>query len=321
MKHFAALLSAVLTCTIASAQVSYDLYVKKYSAIAVAEMNRSGVPASITLAQGLLESAAGSSVLAREGNNHFGIKCAGSWTGAKMYYDDDRKGECFRKYSSAEDSFKDHSDFLRYSRRYQPLFDLEPTDYKGWAYALKSAGYATDPKYPAKLIKIIEDFSLYRYDSGAEVTISSSEHKRHARPSSGDVKRPTSPTILQQASRSTFKFSASRPVYEYNGVPFIYVVEGETLESIALCYNLFPRELAKFNDLGADTHLEPGDRLYLARKKSKAVKGLEKHVVESEDETITSIAQHYAIRYKSLLRLNGLKEGRTLREGDILNLR
>lgn len=318
MKHFAALLSAVLTCTVASAQVSYDLYIKKYSAIAVSEMQRSGVPASITLAQGLLESAAGSSVLAREGNNHFGIKCAGTWTGQKMYYDDDHKGECFRKYSSASDSFRDHSDFLRYSRRYQSLFDLEPTDYKSWAYGLKAAGYATDPKYPAKLIKIIDDFSLYRYDTGVAEE-APKEPKRHEKPV--EVTRPTSPTLLQQASRSTFKFSASRPVYEYNGVPFIYVVEGETLESIALSYDLFPGELAKFNDLGADKHLDPGDRVYLARKKSKAVKGLEKHVVESDDETITSIAQHYAIRYKSLLRLNGLKEGRTLREGDILNLR
>lgn len=318
MKHFVALLSAVLTCTVASAQVSYDLYIKKYSAIAVSEMQRSGVPASITLAQGLLESAAGSSVLAREGNNHFGIKCAGSWTGQKMYYDDDHKGECFRKYSSADDSFRDHSDFLRYSRRYQSLFDLEPTDYKSWAYGLKAAGYATDPNYPAKLIKIIDDFSLYRYDTGVVETASSTPG-RHEK--SVEVSRPTSPTLLQQASRSTFKFSASRPVYEYNGVPFVYAVEGETLESIALSYDLFPRELAKFNDLGADKHLDPGDRVYLARKKSKAVKGLEKHVVESDDETITSISQHYAVRYKSLLRLNGLKEGRTLREGDILNLR
>lgn len=139
-------------------------YIKKYASVAVSEMYRSGIPASITLAQGLLESGYGLSPLAKEGNNHFGIKCH-DWTGKKMYYDDDKRGECFRVYKTADASFKDHSDFLRYRDRYKSLFDNEITDYKSWAYGLKKAGYATDPAYPSKLIKLIETYNLSQYDT------------------------------------------------------------------------------------------------------------------------------------------------------------
>lgn len=164
------LLSAVLVGVIALTTLSADKlsvqeqYVRTYSKVAVSEMYRSGIPASITLAQGLLESGAGKSRLATEGNNHFGIKCHSNWTGDRIYHDDDRKGECFRKYRNASESFRDHSDFLRYKDRYKFLFDLEITDYKGWATGLKKAGYATDPAYSRKLIKIIEDYKLYEYD-------------------------------------------------------------------------------------------------------------------------------------------------------------
>ena len=142
-----------------------ERYIQKWAPTAVREMYRSGVPASITLAQGILESRYGLSPLASEGNNHFGIKCHKDWRGKSMRYDDDAKGECFRAYDSADESFQDHSDFLRYRDRYKFLFDLKTTDYKGWAYGLKKAGYATDPGYPAKLIKYIEDYKLYEYDT------------------------------------------------------------------------------------------------------------------------------------------------------------
>ena len=160
------LLTAVVTAFSAptSEKTPQQKYVDKYSALAVDEMYRSGVPASITLAQGLLESRYGLSVLATKGNNHFGIKCHNNWQGGKVFHDDDKKGECFRKYDSPEESFRDHSDFLRYRDRYKFLFDLDVNDYKGWAHGLKKAGYATDPAYPAKLIKLIEDYKLYKYD-------------------------------------------------------------------------------------------------------------------------------------------------------------
>ena len=155
----------LLSALFVSADTPQEAYVKKWSKVAVTEMYRSGVPASITLAQGLLESRYGLSPLASKGNNHFGIKCHKDWKGKTMAYDDDEKGECFRVYDSAAESFRDHSDFLRYRDRYKFLFDLDTKDYKGWAYGLKKAGYATDPNYPTKLIKYIEDYKLYEYDS------------------------------------------------------------------------------------------------------------------------------------------------------------
>ena len=154
-----------LVAVAASAQSPIEKYIAQWAPTAVREMYRSGVPASITLAQGILESRYGLSTLAADGNNHFGIKCHKDWTGKKQYHDDDAKGECFRVYDTADESFRDHSDFLRYRDRYKFLFDLETTDYKSWAYGLKKAGYATDPGYPGKLIKYIEDYKLYEYDT------------------------------------------------------------------------------------------------------------------------------------------------------------
>ena len=165
MKQVVLTLFCALLALSLSAQSVQQQYIEKYAPVAVAEMQRSGVPASITLAQGLLESGSGRSTLATKGNNHFGIKCHSKWTGDTIHADDDRKNECFRKYKSADESFRDHSDFLRYSDRYKFLFELERTDYKGWAYGLKQAGYATDPTYASKLIKYVEDYNLSRYDT------------------------------------------------------------------------------------------------------------------------------------------------------------
>lgn len=174
MKRLVVFISLVLFQVAVLAQgTPQERYIQKWAPTAVREMYRSGVPASITLAQGILESRYGLSALASEGNNHFGIKCHKDWKGKTMRYDDDAKGECFRVYDSADESFQDHSDFLRYRDRYKFLFDLKTTDYKGWAYGLKKAGYATDPHYPAKLIKYIEDYRLYEYD-----TMTSEESER-----------------------------------------------------------------------------------------------------------------------------------------------
>ena len=144
-------------------------YIQKYKALAIEEMEIYGIPASITMAQALLESDDGNGRLAREANNHFGIKCKSSWTGMTISHDDDAKGECFRKYATVEDSYTDHSEFLDKSARYQDLFKLDPLDYKGWAYGLKQAGYATNPAYAELLIKIIEDNQLYHLDRGEEL--------------------------------------------------------------------------------------------------------------------------------------------------------
>lgn len=165
MKRILTILAFLLPLTLLADKSVQEKYIDKYSALAVSEMKRTGVPASITLAQGLVESGAGQSTLAVKGNNHFGIKCARNWSGGKMYHDDDAKDECFRVYPTVEASYQNHSDFLRYQDRYKSLFDLDITDYKGWAKGLKKAGYATNPQYADKLIKTIEDYRLYRFDT------------------------------------------------------------------------------------------------------------------------------------------------------------
>lgn len=290
-------------------------YIEKYSSLAVEEMYRTGVPASITLAQGLLESGNGQSRLAVKGNNHFGIKCHNTWTGAKVYHDDDRKGECFRKYDSPEESFRDHSDFLRYRDRYKFLFDLELTDYRSWAYGLKTAGYATDPKYPEKLIRLIEEYELYEYD------LQKPEPTHNVEP-----QVPVSPTVIEQVQplssrqREIFSFALSRQMYSLNGVPFVYASEGETYASIAKANRLFLKEILKFNDLKEEKDLVPGTVVYLQKKKKKAAAGLEKYVVEGSQD-LRSISQRFAIRLDKLCKLNDIAPDHVLRDGDVLNLR
>ena len=298
-----------LSCSIfANAQSAQEKYISTYAEIAVQEMYRSGVPASITLAQGMLESGNGKSLLATKANNHFGIKCHNDWNGGRVYHDDDAKGECFRSYTHAHQSYRDHSDFLRYRDRYTFLFDLKPTDYKGWAYGLKKAGYATDPSYPAKLIKLIEEYNLHQYDTKTAVI-------------------PASPTVIEQAvpvsdqtKKKYFQFNSSREMYSKNGVPFIISGEGETYQSIAKSHGLFLKELLRFNDLKETKELRPGTIVYLQAKKNASVKGLDKHVVE-EGETLRDIAQRYAVRQNKLYKLNGWDKGHAPKEGDCIKLR
>lgn len=293
-------------------------YIEKYSSLAVKEMERTGIPASITLAQGMLESSAGQSVLASKGNNHFGIKCHNDWSGKKMHQDDDARGECFRVYPSVEHSYRDHSDFLRGRDRYKDLFELEITDYKGWARGLKKAGYATDPAYATKLINIIEDYNLHRFD-GAQPK---AERK---------VKKPKTPKELEtpvkveykeleQNHHELVKISFGRDVYMQNGVPFIYALEGESYSSIAEANGLFLKELLRFNDLEQEQPLTPGNVVYLGLKKGKAVKGANRYVVDRDGETLYGISQRFGIRLKALRRHNPLLQNRQLEEGDTVML-
>ena len=309
-------------------------YIAKYSTIAVEEMYRSGVPASITLAQGMLESGYGYGTLATKGNNHFGIKCHADWSGPTIRHDDDRKAECFRKYSSAQDSFRDHSDYLRYKERYQSLFDYDVLDYKSWAYGLKKAGYATNPQYAERLIELIERYDLSRYDrvqAKAKVKGKSAGKGKGAGKTAADAEDgkavPESPSQLARPRRftgsgnaGTFAVSLEREVMQVNGVPFIYARAGESFESIARLYNLFPKELMRYNEVGFDTRIRAGQVIYLQRKKSCAAKGLQKHVC-SEGESLYDISQKYAIRLKSLMQMNGFSDAyHELKEDDSILL-
>ena len=344
------LFAGVVAETAEAAESPQEEYIEQWYRVAVSEMYRSGVPASITLAQGLLESGYGRSELAVRANNHFGIKCH-DWRGQKVYFDDDRKGECFRKYPHAEASFRDHSDFLRYRDRYKFLFDLDPSDYKGWAYGLKKAGYATDPSYPRKLIGLIETYSLDRFDgytlsdletgygpAGKAERMARREERRMAREARRAARQarkagmstpsgiPEAPALIETpvpvdaGEFEKFSFSMSRQLYSQNGVPFVYSVEGETYADIARYYNLFHGEILRFNDLSGDRDLLPGTVVYLQPKKSFAAKQVDKYVAEG-GEQLRDIAQRYAVKMKSLMKLNGMEEPRELREGEMILLR
>ncbi len=288
-------------------------YIEKYSPIAVSEMKRTGVPASITLAQGLLESNAGLSPLAGKGNNHFGIKCHNDWRGKNMKVDDNAPGECFRVYPNAEASFRDHSDFLRSRDRYKALFELKPTDYKGWARGLKKAGYATDPNYADKLITLIEDYRLYEYDKKTTVSVQP--------PLEVESPKQLPPEVLDRKYRESVRFALSRSVYEQNGVPFVYSVEGESYRSIASSNGLFLRELLRFNDLSEERELGPGTVVYLGRKKAQAAPGVTKYVVGEDGESLRAISQRFGIRLAALQKMNPALIGYRLEEGDTVILR
>ncbi len=312
MKRFALIILAAFLA-LAAADNPRLAYIEKYSSLAVSEMKRTGVPASITLAQGLLESNAGQSRLAVKGNNHFGIKCHNDWSGKKMKEDDNAPGECFRVYPSAEASFRDHSDFLRGRDRYKSLFELKTTDYKGWAKGLKQAGYATDPGYADKLISLIEDYKLYEYDRRAKVSVQP--------PLEAEAPKVVTPEVLDRKYREAVRFQLSRSVYEQNGVPFVYAIEGESYSTIAASNGLFLRELLRFNDLDGESALAPGTKVYLARKKAQAADGVYRYVVESDGESLWAISQRFGVRLAALQKMNPALIGVRLEAGDSVKLR
>ena len=283
-------------------------YIDRYKETAMEAMRTHGIPASITLAQGCLESGDGNSDLAVKANNHFG----------PTYYkkDDDPGRSCFRKYRNASESFKDHSDFLRYRDRYAFLFDLEITDYKGWCYGLKKAGYATDPQYAERLIKIIEDYRLYRFDR--EMYAKAGQNRNLLPPSPNEIMKVME---LNPARNSLlYKYSRNRTIYVRNGVPYILAGSMDTYESIAEEYNLFTKELLRYNDLRKPKELVPGTVVYLQRKKARAQRHMDIHIAV-EGDTYYDVAQRYGVRMKRLFKYNGYKEGDILHVGDEIFLR
>ena len=295
-------------------------YIEMYKDLAVREMMRTGVPASITLAQGIVESNYGQSTLARQANNHFGIKCHSDWTGKTFRHHDNRRNECFRKYSHAEESFIDHSDFLRSGSRYSFLFSLPATDYKGWARGLKKAGYATNPDYADMLIRKIEEYNLQYYDGQyalqkQQVAQPSVKKPENRIPAAGDVV-PEAPVI-----NDNFIVSARTPrIMENNRIQYIIVRDGETSEMIEEEFQLLKWELQRYNELGDDFKPVAGQILYLQPKRDKAEPGRETHMVVKGD-TMYSISQKYGVRLKSLYEYNRMSEGEETSEGQTVWLR
>jgi hypothetical protein len=318
----------------APAQISTNgvVYVNTYKRLAMAEMQRSGIPAAITLAQGLHESEAGTSELVRNSNNHFGIKCKEDWKGQVVYHDDDSRGECFRSYAKAEDSYRDHSDFLRRSSRYAFLFNLDPADYEGWAYGLRKAGYATNIRYSQILIKLIKDYNLQQYTligmgkiqpsaemvltvpgmapgaagtpigpgavvSGAGVAGDAGGAGRDAGagvPGAGGAAGDSSVLRQPEVSYPEGEFSINR-------TKVIYVPAGVSLLSIAGKYEIPLARLLEFNDMKEEDVLTRGQLIFLQRKRRMG--SIEFHVVR-EGEDFYSIAQAEGVRLQDLLEMN-----------------
>lgn len=281
-------------------------YVEEYSEMAVHEMTRSGVPASITLGQGILESGSGNSYLAREGNNHFGIKCH-KWEGKKIYADDDANDECFRKYDSAEDSYRDHSDFLHNNSRYHSLFDLDPTDYKAWAKGLKKAGYATSPTYATALIGVIEKNELYLFDDPNNLPVQ-------------DIASNRNPQVVLQGNDDFELNPYGRPIYYTNKRPYIIVAAKDNLQTLSSEMDMMKWQFRKYNDLDKTQEPTIGQRLYIKPKRNKAEKGIDTHVVQ-KGETMYHISQEYAIKLRKLYRKNKMDEGTEPAVGTVINLR
>ena len=303
------LISVISVSTWSSAQsrMTQKQYIERYHELAVKEMKRVGVPASITLAQGLLESGNGNSGLARKSNNHFGIKCHSNWKGKKVYHDDDRKGECFRKYKTVYQSYIDHSEFLTGKQRYASLFNLKLTDYKSWAKGLKKAGYATDPKYAHRLIDIIEENDLHRYDKGgAFVKGNNSGDKSKVRRSSND-----------DFTIDTF---GAHKIELNNGVKYITVEQGDSFEKISDEFGLKSWELYTYNDLRDNADINESKHIYVQSKRNKAHRKHISHRVKA-GETLHYISQKFGVKLSRLYRYNNLDKNDRVTEGQIIQLR
>jgi LysM repeat protein len=285
-------------------------YIEEYKHIAIREMKKFKIPASITLAQGILESGSGNSRLAVSGNNHFGIKCHQDWKGKKIYEDDDEKHECFRKYKRAEDSYNDHSAFLTQRGRYSFLFEYGTADYKKWAYGLKKAGYATNPKYPQLLIRLIEKYNLNQYD------------KKGGGKTKKNLEKPGEvfPFPDESSFKKAYLNSENRQVFENNKTKLILVKQGDTFNKIAAEFEIYSWQLFKYNEVDKKHTLQVGEIVYLEKKNRKAEKKYKFHRVK-QGENMRKISQIYGIRLKRLYKMNNMPPGVQPETGKVLKLR
>ena len=292
----------ITLATIATAQMkwnsAYQQYIDQYKDLAIEQMKKYRIPASITLAQGVFESGAGRSDLARKGNNHFGIKCHG-WQGRTVRANDDAPNECFRAYDNAWQSYEDHSRFLVNSSRYRKLFSLSITDYRGWARGLKAAGYATNPRYADKLIELIELYKLHQYDRA--------RHYDH---------------FMASAAKDVAADGLTHPIYKFNDNYYLKARRGDTFKSIAKEVGISSRKLAKYNERDKRDKLAEGDIIYLKKKAKRAPKSYKNrlHYVRP-GESMYTISQYYAIRLKYLYKLNRLTPDDEIRVGQGLKVR
>ncbi len=358
MKKGMLFIGLLITVAVQAQKEKAEAYINAYKELAIEEMMRTGVPASIKLAQGILESQAGESNLAKGSNNHFGIKCKTEWTGIKTYQDDDERGECFRVYTNAEESFKDHSDFLKNRPNYAFLFKLDPTDYEGWATGLKKAGYATSPSYPQRLLKVINDYNLQQYSLQAMARLQNMPPVQTTTPvtdtttiqpiiaprQSGTIKTGWNFYYVEQAkstndpdamkeetatttTAATITPSIDKPkknnpypsgIFTINQTKVMYATEGTSLLSIANQFDIALSKLIAFNELAEMDVLDMDRLLFIERKPKRG--SVDVHVV-AEGESIHDISQREGIRLENLLEFNRLAKNASLKPGDKIQLR
>lgn len=307
-------------------KITVEEYINTYKNIAMEEMKKHKIPASITLAQGIIESGAGNSALAREAKNHFGIKCHKEWKGKTYHMDDDEKNECFRVYKNAEESFRDHSEFLTSRSRYADLFKLNIMDYKAWAKGLKAAGYATNPSYASMLINRIELNKLYLYDQLAMGKISAKELKKRM-----ELKEENAPEDIElelaysPADKSMYELVDmtvdKRFIYENNGVRFLYAKEGETPESLSKELKIRKRLLCQYNLIKRPDEMvfHYGDVVYLGKLRNNNRK-VKKYVTVGR-ESVRDLALKFAVQPERIVKMNKLGNRKVFREGEKVRLR
>lgn len=333
-------------------------YIEKYKNIAMKEMQDYKIPASITLAQGILESGNGNSELAKKSNNHFGIKCHSTWKGKRTYYDDDAKGECFRVYNSPADSYRDHSKFLANGQRYAFLFDLQITDYKGWAKGLKKAGYATLPTYANVLIRYIENYDLTQYDqmvvkgkfkyeentelsknnkkpqsdktsqnnttgNNSKNNDSNKNNDNNKKKSQSDKTRKSSKTYIPNKIADAEVVAEAydgRYIRENNGVKFIYAKAGDNIHKLADGLEMYEYQLVKYNNLGKRKTFKENEIVYIEPKKNKASRKYKYHTIQ-KGETLSYVSRLYGVKLKSIYKMNDMDENTVLHIGDNIKLR
>ncbi len=315
------LLFALLPLSLFAQRITPEEYIQTYKDIAIREMKTHKIPASITLAQGILESGAGNSALAREAKNHFGIKCHKGWEGDTYYMDDDEKNECFRKYDNVEESFRDHSEFLCGRTRYAALFELDITDYEGWAKGLKAAGYATNPKYAQLLIDRINLYDLAQYDQIALGLLTENE----VEPVDPEVVEEYFELAFSPEDKSVFPLADMTPdgrfIYENNKVRFVFAKEGETPESMAQAFGIKFKKFCEYNCLKhpEEVVFHSGDVVYLDKLRNRNWKA--KPYTVQEGETLRDVALRFAVKPRSIQHMNGVKDGERLFKGQVLRLR
>jgi LysM repeat protein len=327
MKKFLLLFFAAAAWVNMQAQTNeaVEAYVTQYKQLAIDEMIRTGVPAAITLAQGILESNAGQCSLTLQSNNHFGIKCKDDWEGKVVYHDDDRRGECFRRYNSAEDSYRDHSDFLKNRPNYASLFNIDVTDYKDWAYGLKKAGYATNPVYATSLITTIEKYDLEQYTDVAlqqsnQMSVASSNVQ-----SQQDIEFKNASFLekqdVSQGNTSYNEEILKHPVnsiFRINQTNVLLAKEGTSLFAIATQYNIPYKKLLEYNDLDNVDILQQPTLIYLEKKQKRGAKDFH---IASSNENMYDIAQEEGVQLESLLAYNNLQKNNQPKPGDKILLR